>query len=102
MADKIETKRSLKLMERQLKNLYDMVIGQKEHQNNKREDEAMLGKKHICGYACAFCDKDIVNLQGKQVEFTPWRSMPSRDPNDRIARVGQGFSKILGIMSSQD
>jgi wyosine [tRNA(Phe)-imidazoG37] synthetase (radical SAM superfamily) len=62
----------------------------------------MIGKKHICGYSCAFCEKDIVNLSARNAEFTPWNSMPMRDPNDRIAKVGQGFSKILSVMSPDD
>lgn len=59
----------------------------------------MFNRKHICGYACASCEKDLVNLYGKKVEYTPWSKLPFRDPSERIARVGQGFSKMLSIIN---
>jgi hypothetical protein len=59
------------------------------------EDDSMFTRKHICGYACASCEKNLVNLYGKKVEYMPWGKLPYRDPSERIARVGQGFSKML-------
>ena len=64
-------------------------------QSPNNEDDAMFTKK---GYSCASCEKDITNLYGKKVEFMPWGKMPSRDPAERIARVGQGFSKMLSMI----
>jgi len=37
-------------------------------------------------------------MYGKKVEFMPWGKMPLRDPTERIARVGQGFSKMLSMI----
>ena len=34
-------------------------------------------------------------MYGKRVDFMPWNKLPFRDPAERIARVGQGFSKML-------
>lgn len=48
----------------------------------------MFSKKPLGGMSCASCEKDLVNLHGKKVEFMPWNRMPFRDPQDRIARVG--------------
>jgi hypothetical protein len=59
----------------------------------------MFNKKHLCGYSCASCEKDLTNLQGKKVEFMPWGKLPFRDPSERIARVGQGFSKMLSMIN---
>ena len=59
----------------------------------------MFNKKHLCGYSCASCEKDLVNLYGKKVEFMPWSKLPFRDPSERIARVGQGFSKMLSMIN---
>ncbi len=59
----------------------------------------MFNKKHLCGYSCASCEKDLVNLYGKKVEFMPWSKLPFRDPTERIARVGQGFSKMLSMIN---
>jgi hypothetical protein len=90
-------------MERQLKNLYDLVMsrsgGTHTHEN---EDDAMFTKKPLGGMSCASCEKDIINLQGKKVNFHPWSKFPFRDPSERIARVRIcntltliGWSRIL-------
>lgn len=67
LADKHETKKALKLLERQLKNLYDLFMskGQKEDD----ADDAMFSKKPLGGNSCASCEKEIVNLNGRRVEF---------------------------------
>lgn len=87
-ADKVETKKALKLLERQLKNLYDLIMSKGLGSGNPTDEDAMFNKKHLCGYSCASCEKDLVNLQGKRVEFMPWGKLPFRDPAERIARVG--------------
>ena len=63
LADKNDTKKALKLLERQLKNLYDLFIsrGGAGH-NHENEDDAMFTKKPLGGMSCASCEKDIVNL----------------------------------------
>jgi hypothetical protein len=95
-ADKAETKKALKLLERQLKNLYDLFMSKGGYNN---EEEAMFSKKPLGGFSCASCEKDLVNLHGKKVEFMPWSKLPFRDPAERIARVGQGFSKMLSMIN---
>ena len=94
-ADKAETKKALKLLERQLKNLYDLVMSKGGNDNN---EDAMFSKKPLGGFSCASCEKDLVNLYGKKVDFMPWSKLPFRDPSERIARVGQGFSKMLSMI----
>ena len=49
-ADKAETKKALKLLERQLKNLYDLFMTKG---GNPTDEDAMFNKKHLCGYSCA-------------------------------------------------
>lgn len=63
LADKNDTKKALKLLERQLKNLYDLLVqkGQGGH-NHDNEDDAMFTKKPLGGMSCASCEKDIINL----------------------------------------
>jgi hypothetical protein len=92
-ADKAETKKALKLLERQLKNLYDLFMSKTETSN---KDDAMFSK---IGYSCASCEKNLTNLQGQKVDYMPWGKMPYRDPAERIARVGQGFSKMLSMIN---
>ena len=57
----------------------------------------MFSKKHL-GVACASCEKNVTNLYGQKVDHLNWNKLPFRDPNERIARYGQGFSKILSHM----
>ncbi|CDW89817.1 UNKNOWN [Stylonychia lemnae] len=59
---------------------------------NKDEDDAMFAKK---GYHCLSCDKNINNLNGSVVDYQAWQKLPLKDSQDRIARLGKGFSKIL-------
>ncbi len=95
-ADKAETKKALKLLERQLKNLYDLLMSKGQ---GATDEDAMFSKKPLMGYSCASCEKDLVNMYGKKVEFMPWSKLPFRDPSERIARVGQGFSKMLSMIN---
>ena len=85
-------------MERQIRNLYDIIMSKGGREN---EDDAMFTKKPFAGLSCASCEKDIINMYGKRVEYMPWGKMPFRDPNERIARVGQGFSKMLSMLKTE-
>ena len=60
LADKNDTKKALKMLERQLKNLYDLFMSRGGHGDN--EDDAMFTKKPLGGMSCASCEKDIINL----------------------------------------
>jgi len=44
----------------------------------------------------------LTNLQGLAADYKIWKKLPYRDPNERIARYGPGFSKILTNMRSND
>jgi hypothetical protein len=60
LADKNDTKKALKILEKQLKNLYELFMsrgGAHEH-----DDDAMFTKKPLGGTSCASCEKDIINL----------------------------------------
>ena len=100
LADKNDTKKALKLLERQIKNLYDYFMSKGEggatHHN---EEDAMFTRKPLGGTSCASCEKDVFNLQGRKVDYIPWSKLPKRDPNERIAKVGQGFSKMLSMIN---
>ncbi len=98
LADKNDTKKALKLLERQLKNLYDLFMSRGGGGSDNEED-AMFTKKPLGGMSCASCEKDIINLQGRKADYLPWNKLPYRDPAERIARVGQGFSKMLSMIN---
>jgi len=65
-ADKAQNAKEHKLLERQLKNLYDLMMSKGQTPEN---DDAMFSKKHLCGYNCASCEKNLVDLYGKRVQF---------------------------------
>ena len=99
-ADRSDTKKALKNLEHQIKNLYDLIMSKIGGASGvATEEDALLSKKHLCGISCASCEKDLVNIYGRKVDFVPWGRLPFRDPNERIARVGQGFSKMLSMVN---
>jgi predicted transcriptional regulator len=61
-SDKTDTKKAMKLLERQMKNLYDLYISRGSTGHTDHEDDAMFTKKPLGGMSCASCQKDIVNL----------------------------------------
>lgn len=67
-----------------------------EHQT---EEDAMFTKKPLGGYSCASCEKGVLNLYGSKGDYLPWSRFPFRDPSERIAKVGQGFSKMLSMIN---
>ena len=60
LADKMETKKALKLLEKQLKNLYDLTV---QGGGMFYDSDAMLTRKQMGGLmTCASCEKDVVNI----------------------------------------
>lgn len=58
------------MLEKQLKNLYDLFVSKNSPREN--EDDAMFTRKPLGGNSCASCEKNITNLQGKMAEYFPW------------------------------
>ena len=52
-ADRNETKKALKNLEKQLKNLYDLVMSRLQGGAGSDEDDAMFSKKPLGGFSCA-------------------------------------------------
>jgi hypothetical protein len=70
--------------------------------NHGHEDDAMFTKRHLGPVNCASCEKDIVNMIGMPADYYAWKRMPQRGAPDRIARYGQGFSKLLNNLQFQN
>lgn len=62
----------------------------------------MFTKKYVGPVNCASCDKHMTNLMGERVDYHAWKRLPFREPSERIARYGQGFSKILTMMKPSE
>lgn len=87
-ADKKDTKKALKLLEKQLKNLYDLFMSSRSH-NIENEEDAMFTKKPLGGMSCASCEKNVINMYGHKADYLPWNRFPFRDPSERIAKVSR-------------
>lgn len=96
-ADKGDTRKALKIHEKQFQNLYNLIMSKGGSGND--EEDAMFSKKPLGGMSCASCEKGLIDMYGRKVEFMPWNKLPFRDPAERIARVGQGFSKMLSMIN---
>ena len=93
-ADKNETKKSLKFLEKLIRENFSSKVV-------KDGDDAMLARKPLGGWSCASCQKDLEKLMGKIAPYHAWNKMPYRDPADRIARVGPGFSRMLATVQAE-
>ena len=93
-ADKNETKRAFKYLEKLIKDSESIKIV-------REGDDAMLAKKPLGGWSCASCQKDLEKLMGKVAPYQPWNRLPYRDPADRIARAGPGFSRMLATVQPE-
>ena len=93
-ADKIETKRALKYLEKLIRDNETIKV-------IPEGNDAMLARKPLGGWSCASCQKELERLMGKIAPYQPWNKMPYRDPADRIARAGPGFSRMLATIQPE-
>jgi len=61
-------------------------------------DNWLLAKKPMGGNSCASCEAYIGDLHENK-EYIPWNKYPMRDPNERLYRIGSGFSKMLQMLN---
>lgn len=92
-ADKIETQKSLKYLDTQIKHIIDVYIKRME-----KGDNWLLAKKPLGGHLCASCENYIGDLK-ETTGYVPWNKYPMRDPNDKLYRIGNGFSKMLQMIT---
>ena len=88
-ADKVETQKSIKLVDTQIKHFISEYI-----KKNEKGDNWMLATKPVGGYKCASCESYIPELTNKW-EYLPWNKYPTRDLMDKSYRMGNGFSRML-------
>ena len=92
LADKQDTKKSLKQIESTLKSLYDIVNSlqgnsQPVYSGGGSDDEAMFAKKPLGGWSCASCEKGLNNLHGHIADYQPWSKLPFKEPHERLSKV---------------
>lgn len=68
---------------------------------DNEESDPMLTTKPFGHLYCGSCEKAVTkNFSGNRAEYTNWRHLPFKEPNERIANYGKGFSLMLKNLRS--
>lgn len=92
-ADKIDTSKSIKYLDTQIKHIIEVYIKKMD-----KGDSWLLAKKPIGGFTCASCEAYIGELKDKE-EYLAWNKYPVREPQDKAYRIGNGFSRMLNMLN---
>ena len=95
-AEKNMVLKNNKVIELKVKHLIE------ENKKSEKNDTWLLSKKPI-GHLCASCESYIGDLKDESTntKYIPWNKYPTKDPNDKLYRVGAGFSKMLKLVSPE-
>jgi hypothetical protein len=74
--------------------LFDILTANANKGGMGSEEDAMFTKKPLGGLSCASCERGITNLSGLMADYQPWKKLPFREPNERIARVSSFINFI--------
>ena len=91
-ADKIDTGKSIKYLDSQIRYITEVFI-----KKNDRNDNWLIAKKPIGGHACASCEAYIGDLKEKE-DYVAWNKYPQRE-KEKNYRVGNGFSRMLNMLN---
>ena len=87
--DKAEHYKAVKNLEAQIKVQVE--------ENKKDADGWIMAKRPLKCFNCATCESNIKNVTPSS-DYLPWNKYP---PGDRIYRMGQGFSHMLQMMTTE-
>ncbi len=93
-ADKNETAKNFLYLEQQIKKILAMLLNKKDENG----ENWLLVKKPLKGFTCASCEAYIGELKDNG-QYIPWNRYPLRDPNEKLYRIGNGFSKMLQMLN---
>ena len=91
-ADRQENDIAHRLLQKNLKNLYDLFVAMKSDISGS--EDPMFTTKGTAGQ-CASCAKGIVNLSGYRADHAVWDGFPFKDPSKRMMKSGMDFSKMF-------
>ena len=94
-ADRNEVNRTIKYLDQQIRNIVQVYIKKIE-----KGDNWLLAKKPITNNLCASCESYIGDLKDVNNNnlYIPWNKYPVKDPNDKLYRMGNGYSKMLQMI----
>ena len=95
-AEKSETIKNFKYIETQIKSLFEIL--QKRSGDN---DGWLLAKKPLNLNLCASCESYLGDLKDNN-PYVPWNKYPLRDSNDKLYRLGNGYSKMLQMLNVEE
>ena len=94
-ADHNDTYKTFKYLDQQIKYITQVFIKKME-----KGDNWLLAKKPI-NTMCASCESYIGELKDTGT-YIPWNKYPNKDPNDKLYRLGSGFSKMLQMIQVEE
>ena len=89
--EKMEFNKTVKSLEVQIKSLG-------EDPKKSDADSWLLAKRPLKCFNCASCEANIKNENYNTADFLPWKKYPR---GEKIHRMGQGFSHMLQMMTSE-
>ena len=95
-AEKNEVNRGMKYLDQQIRNIIQIYIKKIE-----KGDNWLLSKKPISSNLCASCESyigDIKDMNNANNIYVPWNKYPVKDTNDKLYRMGNGYSKMLQMI----
>ena len=95
-ADKNEVNRVMKYLDQQIKNIIQIYIKKIEKGENW-----LLSKKPLSNNLCASCESyigDLKDVSNSNTIYIPWNKYPVKDANDKLYRMGNGYSKMLQMI----
>ena len=93
---KSEINKTLKNMELQIKNIYELVL-----KKDEKNENWLLAKKPIGGFSCASCESYLGDLKEND-EKVFWNQLPDYGPSNtelNVNKIGNGFSRILNLVN---
>ena len=97
-ADKNETSKVVKYLDQEIKHIIQVFI--RKIEKTSAGESWLLAKKPINNNLCASCEAYIGDLKDNSNNnvYVPWNKYPVKDPNDKLYRMGTGFSKMLQMI----
>ena len=94
-ADRNEVNKTIKYLDQQIRNIVQIYI-----KKIDKGENGLLAKKPITNNLCASCESYIGDLKDTNDNnlYIPWNKYPVKDPNDKLYRMGHGFSKMLQMI----
>ena len=90
-ADRQDNDGAHKLLQKNLKNLYDLFVAMKSDMAGS--EDPLFTTQTV--KSCASCAKGVTNMSGYRADHVTWDAFPFKDPAQRMMKSGVGFNNIF-------